>query len=255
MLLTVAKILLTKPELECSLEMAHIHLEDGAFSPLWLLIWSAVAAIMVAAALLANRRREIPPRKIAIAAMCASVGFAVFMVEVPTPVGPVHMNLTPLIGILAGPIMGSLVALVINIFGAAIGHGGWGMVGPNSIVNIVEVVIGYYAFRLFKTKLRTGDFWSGFSATTIALTISAFLVVLIVSVSEIQGSSLTRGETLNNMLILAVANIIAAVIEGIVTGYIVSFLGRVRPDLLGTELPQHPEERGSPAASGGAPNG
>jgi len=235
--------------------MAHIHLEDGAFSPLWLLVWSAIAAILIAIVLLANRRKEIPPRKIAIAAMCASVGFAVFMVEVPTPVGPVHMNFTPLIGILAGPGMGSLVALVINIFGAAIGHGGWGMVGPNSIVNIVEVVIGYYAFRFFKTKTKTGDFWSGFSATTIALTVSAFLVVLIVSVSEIQGSSLTRGETLNNMLILAVANIVVAVVEGIVTGYIVSFLGRVRPDLLVAETAPAPDKMKPVVTSGGAPDG
>jgi cobalt/nickel transport system permease protein len=235
--------------------MAHIHLEDGAFSPLWLLVWSAIAAILITIVLLANRRKEIPPRKIAIAAMCASVGFAVFMVEVPTPVGPVHMNFTPLIGILAGPGMGSLVALVINVFGAAIGHGGWGMVGPNSIVNIVEVVIGYYAFRFFKTKTKTGDFWSGFSATTIALTISAFLVVLIVSVSEIQGSSLTRGETLNNMLILAIANIVTAVVEGIVTGYIVSFLGRVRPDLLVAEMASAPDKVKSVVASGGAPDG
>jgi cobalt/nickel transport system permease protein len=235
--------------------MAHIHLEDGAFSPLWLLVWSAIAAILIAIVLLANRRKEIPPRKIAIAAMCASVGFAVFMVEVPTPVGPVHMNFTPLIGILAGPGMGSLVALVINVFGAAIGHGGWGMVGPNSIVNIVEVVIGYYAFRFFKTKTKTGDFWSGFSATTIALTISAFLVVLIVSVSEIQGSSLTRGETLNNMLILAIANIVTAVVEGIVTGYIVSFLGRVRPDLLVAETASAPDKTKSVVTSGGASDG
>jgi len=235
--------------------MAHVHLEDGAFSPLWLLIWSAIAAILITIALLANRRKEIPPRKIAIAAMCVSVGFAVFMVEVPTPVGPVHMNFTPLIGILAGPGLGSLVALVINIFGAAIGHGGWGMVGPNSIVNIVEVVIGYYTFRFFKTISKTGDFWSGFSAATIALTISAFLVVLIVSVSEIQGSNLTRGETLNNMLILAVANVVAAVVEGIVTGYIVSFLGRVRPDLLAAIAASPPDKRKPLATSGGAPDG
>lgn len=231
--------------------MAHIHLEDGAFSPVWLLIWSLIAAVLVACALLVNRRKEIPPRKIAIAAMCVSVGFAVFMVEVPTPVGPVHMNFTPLIGILVGPSLGSLVVLVINIFGAAIGHGGWGMVGPNSIVNIVEVVIGYYAFRLFRTKLKIGHFWSGFSATTIALTASAFMVVVIVVVSEIQGSHLTREQTLNNMLILAAVNVVTGAVEGMVTAYIVSFLARVRPDLLGTEGTAPPEERGLAVFAGG----
>jgi len=231
--------------------MAHIHLEDGAFSPFWLLTWSLIAAVLVACALLVNRRKEIPPRKIAIAAMCVSVGFAVFMVEVPTPFGPVHMNFTPLIGILVGPSLGSLVVLVINMFGAAIGHGGWGMVGPNSIVNTVEVVIGYYAFRLFRAKLKIGHFWSGFSATTIALTASAFMVVVIVVVSEIQGSHLTREQTLNNMLILAVVNVVTAVVEGIVTAYIVSFLVMVRPDLLGTEGTAPPDERGLVVIAGG----
>jgi cobalt/nickel transport system permease protein len=117
------------------------------------------------------------------------------------------------------------------------------------------VVIGYYTFRFFKTVTKTGDFWSGFSATTIALTISAFLVVLVVSISEIQGSSLTRGETLNNMLILAVANVVAAVVEGIVTGYIISFLGRVRPDLLAAMAASPPDKRKPLATSGGAPDG
>lgn len=226
-------------------------MEDGAFSPVWLLTWSLIAAVLVACALLVNRRKEIPPRKIAIAAMCVSVGFAVFMVEVPTPVGPVHMNFTPLIGILVGPSLGSLVVLLINIFGAAIGHGGWGMVGPNSIVNIVEVVIGYYAFRLLRTKLKISHFWSGFSATTIALTASAFMVVVIVALSEIQGSHLTREQTLNNMLILAAVNVVTGAVEGMVTAYIVSFLARVRPDLLGTEGASPPDERGLVVIAGG----
>ena len=227
--------------------MAHIHLEDGAFSPLWLLVWSLMAAGFIAIALLVNRRHKIPPRKIAIAAMCVSVGFAAFMVEVPTPVGPVHMNLTPLIGILVGPSLGSLVALVINIFSAAIGHGGWGMIGANTIVNIAEVVLGYYAFRAFRTKAKAGRFWSGFWATTIALTVGALAVVMIVAMSEIQGSQLSREETLANTMILGVVNIVAGAVEGVVTGYIVSFIAKVRPDLLGTE-----QDTASGAAAGGS---
>ena len=178
-------------------------------------------------------------RLIAIAAMCASVGFAVFQVEIPTPIGPVHMNFTPLIGILVGPGLGSLVVVVINIFSAAIGHGGWGMIGANSLINILEVSLGYYSFKLFKTKLKRGFYWSGFGATAISLTASAFVVVLIVAVSEIQGSQLTKGEMVNNLLVLAALNTVAGAIEGVVTGYVVSFLGRVRPDLLERHARRH----------------
>ena len=212
--------------------MAHIHLEDGAFAPLWIAVWSLVAAGMIATALVLLRRERLSPRSIAIAAMCASVGFAVFQVEIPTPLGPVHMNFTPLIGILVGPGLGSLVVLVINVFSAAIGHGGWGMIGPNSIVNILEVVAAYYLFRTLRIRMARGDFWSGFTATFVALVLSAFLVVAIVTVSEIQGSELTREQTFANLMVLAAINIGAGVVEAIVTGYVVSFVGRVRPDLL-----------------------
>jgi cobalt/nickel transport system permease protein len=212
--------------------MAHIHLEDGAFSPFWLIVWNLIAAALISVALVMLKREKVPPAKLAIASMCAAVAFAVFQIELPTPLGPVHMNFTPLIGILIGPELGCIVVLVVNVFSAAIGHGGWGMIGANSIVNMVEVTLGYYAFRLARISLRRSFFWSGFGATAFALTVSALLVVVIVGVSEIQGSSLTRAETMNNMLIIAALNIVTGFIEGVVTGYVISFLGRVRPDLL-----------------------
>lgn len=220
--------------------MAHIHLEDGAFTPFWLIVWNLIALAMIGAALLRLRKGRAPPRKLAIASMCAAVGFAVFQIELPTPVGPAHMNFTPLIGILVGPSLGSVVVLVVNVFSAAIGHGGWGMIGPNSIVNITEVVLAYYMFRMVRVGLKGSYFWSGFSATTVTLVISSLMVVLIVGVSEIQGSTITREQTINNMLVIAALNIATGVIEGVVTGYVTGFLGRVRPDLLENILARGP---------------
>ncbi len=213
-------------------QMAHIHLEDGAFTPFWLIVWNLIAVTLIGIALLALKRQETSPRKLAIAGMCAAVGFAVFQVEVPTPLGPAHMNFTPLIGILVGPGLGSVVVLVVNVFSAAIGHGGWGMIGPNSIINIAEVVLGYYGFRLFRNGMKRSYYWSGLSSTIVALTVSSLLVVLVVGMSEIQGSSLSREQTINNMLVLAMLNVATGIIEGVVTGYVIAFLGRVRPDLL-----------------------
>lgn len=230
--------------------MAHIHLEDGAFTPFWLIVWNLLALAVMSVALYALKRQRAPPRRLAIASMCAAIGFAVFQIEVPTPVGPAHMNFTPLIGILVGPSLGSVVVLVVNIFSAAIGHGGWGMIGPNSLVNVTEVVIGYYMFRLLRSRLKRGHFWSGFGATVTALTISSFLVVGIVGLSEIQGSSITRTETMNNMLVIAALNIATGVIEGVVTGYVVAFLGRIRPDLLAHALGPEPRRPEYAAAAG-----
>jgi cobalt/nickel transport system permease protein len=211
--------------------MAHIHLEDGAFSLFWVVVWSLIAAGLISAALYRLGGTKIPTRKLAIAGMCVAVGFAIFQVEIPV-LGGVHINLTPLMGILVGPALGSLVVLVINVFSAAVGHGGWGMIGANTIVNTVEVVLGYYFYMLLRSSLHRSRFSSGFGAAAVALTVSAFVVVGIVTVSGIQDSTQTRAQTFDNMLVLAAANIVMGLVEGLVTGYIVSFIGRVRPDLL-----------------------
>jgi len=212
--------------------MAHIHLEDGAFTILWVFVWTAAAAVVILVALLRLGRGKLATPRLAIASMCVAVGFAAFQIEIPV-FGGVHLNLTPLMGILVGPSLGSLCVLTINIFSAAIGHGGWSMIGVNTLINTVEVVLGYAIYRFSREYLRTRRFAAGFASASIALTVSAFVAVAIVAISEIQGSSLTRAETLTNMWVLALGNIITGLFEGVVTGYIVSFLGRVRPDLLG----------------------
>jgi len=226
--------------------MAHVHLEDGAFSLFWVIAWTAIALCLIwIAVYVLGRRESLTTRKMAIAAMCVAVGFAIFQIEVPIPfIGAIHMNLTPLIGILVGPGIGSLCVLIINIFSAAIGHGGWGMIGANTIVNLIEVTMGFYLYKFCRTTIKLGRFPSGFGAATIALITSAFAVVAIVTISGIQDSAQGAEDTLRNMLLLAAVNVVAAVIEGVVTGYIVSFIGRVRPDL----LPDY--ERGGERESG-----
>ncbi len=211
--------------------VAHIHLEDGAFSPEWVIIWSVIAGAMVALALLVLRKGKVTPRKLAIAAMCTSVGFAAFQVSIPI-FGGIHLNLTPLIGILAGPALGSLSVLVINIFSASIGHGGWGMVGANTIVNMTEVLVAYYFYRLVRSKLDLNRFISSLGAAILALSISALVIIGIVAVSGLQDSEQTKEEVLGNMLLIAAVNIVAGVIEGVITGYVVSFISKLRPDLL-----------------------
>ena len=211
--------------------MAHIHLEDGAFSPFWVIVWSLAAGGLVALALFLIGRRETSPRRLAIAAMCTSVGFAVFQVSIPV-FGGIHLNLTPLIGILAGPGLGSLAALLINVFSAAVGHGGWGMIGANTIVNVIEVFVAYYVYRLVRVRLKSDRFTSGLGAAIAALSVSALAIVAIVAVSGIQDSEQTKEEILANMAIIAAVNVAVGVFEGIVTGYVVNFIGKVRADLL-----------------------
>ena len=209
--------------------MAHIHLPDGVFSLQWVIVWWALALIVLAVALLVARRQTFTTQRLTAAALLAAVSFAIFQVNIPFA-GGVHMNLTPLIGILAGPAIGSLVVLVVNILSAAIGHGGWGLIGANSLVNISEVTSAYYLF--YYATRRFELFTRGAVAAFGGLLVGNVLSVLIIVISGIQGSALSGSALLVYILQVPLLNLIVAVGEAIVTGFVVEYLGRVRPDML-----------------------
>jgi cobalt/nickel transport system permease protein len=214
--------------------MAHIHLEDGSFSLFFVLVWWAAAIILVGIAIYLIRAEKKPDRrKITLAAFCTAAAFAIFQVSIPI-FGGVHLNLTPLIGILAGPAAGSLVVLIINILSSAIGHGGWGLIGANTLVNIVEVVVGYSCFRLLKSTIPALLPRAGI-ATIAGLLCGNIAMILIIVISGVQGVNQSPGQILAGLSLIAAVNMGVAVIEAFITGLIVAYIGKVRPDLLGEE--------------------
>jgi cobalt/nickel transport system permease protein len=211
--------------------MAHIHLEDGSFSPLFVLIWWGAAFALIAIALYLLRPARKPDQKrITIAAFCAAAAFAVFQVSIPIA-GGVHLNLTPLIGILAGPVFGLLIVFITNILSAAIGHGGWGLVGANTLVNFSEVIVAYGIFRGLR-NLVPDLFSRAGIATLIGLLVGNCVMIGIVMVSGIQGVNQGPEQVLFGLSIIAAINMGVAVIEALMTGFVVAYIGKMRPDLL-----------------------
>jgi cobalt/nickel transport system permease protein len=211
--------------------MAHIHLEDGAFSIQWIIIWYAIAIIIIGVCVFWLKRiKKIDNRKITMAAMCTAASFAIFQVNVPL-FGGVHMNLTPLIGILTGPLLGGIIILIVNILSAAIGHGGWGMIGANFLVNMTEVTIAYMIYRLLG-KFKFDTFSRAGIATITGLLIGNVTMILVILISGIQGVETTTMTMFYGLLLLAAVNMGVALIEAVLTGYIVSYITRVRPDML-----------------------
>ena len=220
--------------------MAHIHLGEGSF-PLWaLVLWTLVGVGLISVVTYRVRKGGIKTQHIALAGIGAAASFAVFQLNLPVW-GGIHMNLTGLVGILAGPTLGALVALVVNIFSAALGHGAVGLLGANTLVNATEAIVAYY---IFKTLM--GMDWDVFpasaSAATIGLSAGAFLMGAIIVISGVNGSALPRADLTVAVAGLVGLNLGVAVIEGILTGFIVQFLASIRPDLVGLGDRQRDEE-------------
>jgi cobalt/nickel transport system permease protein len=212
--------------------MAHIHLEDGSFTLFWVLAWWVWALVIIGIALYLLRSKNKPDnRTITIAAFLTATSFAIFQVSLPF-FGGVHLNLTPLIGILAGPLLGTLIVFIVNILSAAIGHGGWGLIGANVLVNVSEVTIAYFTYQGLK-KVTPDLFSRAGIATFTGLFSGNVVMILIILVSGVQGATQSTSMTLVGLSGIAAINMGVAVVEAIITGLVVSYIGKMRPDLIG----------------------
>ncbi|MFT4881524.1 MAG: cobalt/nickel transport system permease protein [Natronomonas sp.] len=211
--------------------MAHIHLGEGSF-PLWALaLWTLAGAGLIGAVLYRVRKGEVQTSNIALAGIGAAASFAVFQLNIPVW-GGVHMNLTALVGIIAGPALGALIALVVNIFSAALGHGAVGLLGANVTINAGEAIAAYYIFRTL-VRMNWDSFPATVSAAVTGLSAGAVLMGVIIVVSGVNGSALPRADLAVAVAGLVGINVGVAVVEGLLTGFVVRFLASVRPDLVG----------------------
>jgi cobalt/nickel transport system permease protein len=212
--------------------MAHIHLEDGSFSLFWVIVWWTAAIILIGISLyLLRSGKKTDSRKITIAAFCTAATFAIFQVEIPVA-GGVHLTITPLVGILTGPAAGCLIVFVVNIMTAAIGHGGWSMIGANTLVNISEVLVAFSLFFLLG-KITQSPFARAATATFGGLVCGTVVMVGIIIISGVQGVTQSPAQILAGLSLIVVINTAIAVLEAIITGFVITFIQKVRPDILG----------------------
>ena len=211
--------------------MAHIHLQDGSLPLEWLALWWALSLAILAVCLLRLRRQRLDPSRITLAALCTATVFALFQISIPI-FGGVHLSLMPLVGILLGPFLGPLVALIVNLFSAAIGHGGWGLIGANLLVNAVEIVVAYAVYRGTERRLDSVPV-RGAAATFLALFAGNLAMIGIVLVSGIQGVSQSASATAAGLAVIGAINMGVGAVEAIVSGYLLAYISRVRPEILG----------------------
>jgi len=218
--------------------LAHIHLPDGILPIEWIAIYWLISLSLVYAATLYFRKTgaALDINALSVAGAATASAFVVFQVEIPI-FGGIHLNFTPMLGILVGAIIGSASSMIINLLSSAIGHGGWGPIGLNYLVNLAEIFVASSLFALLFRRLQVSASKSAFVSTLTALTISNVMMVGMIAISGIQGSeNLALAEELQNLSILIVINEFAAVVEATVTAFLISYLVKIKPDLLGVKI-------------------
>jgi cobalt/nickel transport system permease protein len=174
------------------------------------LFWWSLALALLLVALIVTRRRTIAIQRL--------------------PIAGVYKNLTPLIGMLAGPGIGLLIIFIVNLLSFAVGHGGWGSVGANTTVNLSEIAVAFYVFRITKGPLEL--FTRGAVAATAGLLV-VNVVFRIVIWSGRQRTELQGIALLTYMIQILILTKIVAVGEAVVPGFVADYLSMLRPDLIG----------------------
>jgi cobalt/nickel transport system permease protein len=154
-----------------------------------------------------------------------------------------HINLSVVTGILIGPALGFLAAFIANLILALMGHGGITVIGLNTLLLGSEAILGHTFFYLLR---MVPVFWRAVLATVLTLFVTTLLLIGFVALSHLDPELLHQGEehgpalaggSLRTFAFLILSiGAIGWIIEAAITGAVVKFISRVKPDLLGHVL-------------------
>jgi cobalt/nickel transport system permease protein len=99
------------------------------------------------------------------------------------------------------------------------------------MVNMTEVMVAYGVYKGLG-KVNQETFYKAAIGTMIGLLFGNIAMILIILISGIQGVHQDVTTMLYGLSIIAAVNMGVAIIESVVTGYVVSYIQRVRPDML-----------------------
>jgi cobalt/nickel transport system permease protein len=160
----------------------------------------------------------------------SSVFFVASFIFVPIPPSSAHLVLGGVIGLLLGwaAFPAILVAFVLQ---SLYGFGGITTLGANTINVALPAVICHYLFIPFVKRAKTQKVI--FILGTMAGSFAVLLTTLMLCVTlHFSGES---GEFDKAAMLLLGAHVPLMIAEGAITGFAVSFLDRVRPQLFGRQ--------------------
>ena len=197
-----------------------MHISDGILSAPVLIGGYAVTAGITAISVRKMRVEDMPRM-----AVMTSAFFVASLVHIPLGPTSVHLILNGLVGIILGPLafISILVGLILQAF--LFQHGGITSLGCNAVVMGLPALAAYWLFKLHRlTKVRQSEAVFGFIAGAGAVFLGAVILSLLL---------MTTGSDFYGVAKLAaLAHLPVMIIEGIITASVVTFLKRVKPEMI-----------------------
>jgi cobalt/nickel transport system permease protein len=238
-----------------------VHLSDGV------LVWPwYVAGIIVALALVVIAARRLPDDDIPRIGILTAAFFVASSIRVPLGPASVHLLLNSLVGVLLGPRAVVAIAIGLGLQCVLLGHGGYTALGINTLIIACpallarpmfnwfirhnhesasigregSLAIAYILHPLFMLPFMIATFISirsGWRARATAEFRAGFLVGCfgVLMTAALNAAVLVIAGVEDWRIVAAVvfaAHVPIAFIEGFIVGFAVSFLKRVKPEML-----------------------
>ena len=190
-----------------------VHISDGVLAPE---IW--IAGYILTAIILFFTLRKVKAEDIPKISIVTSAFFIASLIHVPIGPTSAHLILNGLMGILLG--IYSYPAIFIGLLLQALlfQHGGITTLGINTIDMGIPALIAYHIFRIRKNPITAG----------VACGLAVFLAVLLTSIVL-----MLSGEEFHEVAILLfIAHIPIAVVEALVSAFVVATLLKVKREVV-----------------------
>ncbi len=231
-----------------------MHIPDGVL-PVWIVTAGWVAAALILALCIRGVSSIELKRKVPLIGIISALMIVGMTLEI-VPIG-YHVNLTVLAGIVLGPALAFISVFIVDLIISMFGHGGVTVVGLNTIIIGAEAVLGYYLFQLFKEAMGNKSmFWESSLAALLSLFLSTSIMLGIIYISQVSpekigsighlvsgtGSDTNGPQLLENGINFSrfaktvfILSPLGWILESAITGLVVKYVFRVRPDLILTE--------------------
>lgn len=214
-----------------------MHIQDGFLVGKWAVGWYGAASVFAAKGIfdITRRSRQVLMFKPLLGLVSAAV-FFISLLPIPVPITGTssHPAGTPLAAILVGPFV-SIVLSVVSLLLQALffAHGGLTTLGANVFSEgVVGSLAGYGVFRLSRRMGLSLGVAAGLAGVIGDLAVySATSLELALGMPGVQNYALAKS-FLTFFALFMPTQLPLALLEGLLTGGMVSYIARVRPDIL-----------------------
>ena len=195
-----------------------MHISEGVLS----------APVLTAGAVLAIAGTAVGLKKIAYdrivhAAILASVFFVASLIHVNIGPASAHLILNGMVGLLLGFAAFPAILTALLLQAIFFQYGGLTALGVNVIIMAVPAVLAHFIFLPMVGKNQKINFTAGF--------LTGFCGILLSAVLMAGALWITNENFFETCVVIITANVPVMIIEGIITGFCLTFLLKVYPEI------------------------